>query len=118
MATIDETRKIRLKKLKRIETAGFLAYPGQTKRTHTCEEALKDFSKLSQAKKEIVLAGRFMILREHGGLVFVNIEDSSAKMQVLIRKNGVGEKSYKFFLDNFDIGDFIEVRGVLFKTKK
>jgi len=118
MATIDEIRKIRLKKLKRIETAGFLAYPGQTKRTHTCEEALKDFSKLSQAKKEIVLAGRFMILREHGGLVFVNIEDGSAKMQVLIRKNGVGEKSYKFFLDNFDIGDFIEVRGVLFKTKK
>ena len=29
---------------KAIEAAGFLAYPGQTKRTHTCAEALKDFS--------------------------------------------------------------------------
>jgi len=29
----------------------------------------------------------------------------------------LGEKGYKFFLDNFDIGDFISVRGILFQTK-
>ena len=118
MAAIEEIRKNRLKKLKAIETAGFLAYPSQTKRTHTCQDALKDFSKLSRSKKEIVLTGRIMTLREHGGLVFSHIEDGSNKIQIAFKRDRLGESSYKFFLNNFDIGDFIEVRGVLFKTKK
>ena len=45
MATIDELRKIRLKKLEAIEKAGFLAYPIQTKRTHKIYEVLEDFNK-------------------------------------------------------------------------
>jgi len=118
MATIDEIKKNRIKKLKAIENAGFLAYPGQTKRTHTCQEALESFSKLARMKKEIILAGRIMSLRQHGGLVFSHIEDGSAQIQVLFKKDRIGEKSFQFFLDNFDIGDFIENRGILFKTKK
>ena len=118
MATIDEIRKNRIKKLKAIEVAGFLAYPGQTKRTHNCREALKDFNKLIRAKKEIILAGRIMSLRQHGGLVFSNIKDGTGQVQILFKKDRLGEKGYQFFLDNFDIGDFIETRGNLFKTKK
>jgi len=118
MATIDKIRKNRLKKLKAIESAGFLAYPGQTKRTHACAKALEDFGKLSRSKEEIVLTGRMMSLRQHGGLVFSNIKDGSGQIQVLFKKDKLGEKGYQFFLDNFDIGDFVEVRGVLFKTKK
>jgi len=118
MATIDEIRKNRIKKLKAIEVAGFLAYPGQTKRTHNCGEASKDFNKLIRAKKEIILAGRIMSLRQHGGLVFSNIKDGTGQVQILFKKDRLGEKGYQFFLDNFDIGDFIETRGNLFKTKK
>ena len=118
MATIDEIRKNRIKKLKAIESAGFLAYPGQTKRTHACKEALENFSKLARLKKEIILTGRIMSLRQHGGLVFSHIKDGSAEIQVLFKKDRIGEKSFQFFLNNFDIGDFIEVRGILFKTKK
>jgi len=118
MATIDEIRKNRFKKIKAIESAGFLVYPGETKKTHSCEEALEDFSKLSRSKKEIILAGRIISLRGHGGLVFCNIEDGSGEIQVLFKKDRLGEKNYEFFLNNFDIGDFIEIRGTLFKTKK
>ena len=118
MATIDEIRKNRLKKLKAIESAGFLVYPGETKRSHICSQAVEDFSKLSRSKKEIILAGRIISLRGHGGLVFCNIEDGSGEIQVLFKKDRLGEKNYEFFLNNFDIGDFIEIRGTLFKTKK
>ena len=118
MATIDEIRKTRLKKLKAIENAGFLAYPGRSKRSHTCLQVLKDFGKLSRLKKEIILAGRIISQRQHGGLVFCHIEDGAAKIQLLFKKDGLGEKNFQFFLDNFDIGDFIEARGILFKTKK
>jgi lysyl-tRNA synthetase class 2 len=118
MATIDEIRKNRLKKLKSIENAGLLAYPVESKRTHACQEAIDGFNKLSKAKKEIVLAGRIMSLRQHGGLIFCNIKDGSAQIQVMLRKDLLGEKGFQFFLDHFDIGDFIEIKGVLIKTKR
>jgi len=118
MATIEEIRKNRMKKLKAIECAGFSAYPGQTKRTHTCSEALKDFSKLTRSKKEIVLTGRIMSLRRHGGLIFCHIKDGTDQIQLSFKKDKLGEKSFQFFAENFDIGDFIEARGFLFKTKK
>jgi len=118
MATIDELRRIRLKKLEAIKKAGILAYPEKTKRTHKIGEALKDFSSLSRLKKEIVLVGRIRSLREHGRVTFLHLEDGTGKIQAYFRENRIGEKGYQFFLDNFDIGDFIEVRGILFKTKK
>ena len=78
MATIDEIRKERVKKLQQIQRAGDLAYPAQVKRTHTVAEALKDFAKLSKAVKEIILAGRIRAIRGHGGSTFLNVEDGSA----------------------------------------
>lgn len=118
MATIDELRKTRIKKLETIQKAGFLAFPIKTKRTHKIEEVLKSFNNLEKTKKEIVLAGRIKSLRIHGGVTFFHIEDGTGQIQVFLRKDGIGEKAYNFFLDNFDIGDFIEVRGFLFATKK
>ncbi len=118
MATVDELRKIRLKKLEAIKKAGLLVYPARVKRTHRIADALKDFSNLTRFKKEIVLVGRIRSLRIHGGATFLHIEDGSGKIQAHFRKDKLGESGYKFFLDNFDIGDFIEVRGILFKTKK
>ena len=118
MATIDELKKIRLKKLEAVRKAGILAYPEKTKRTHKISQALEDFSSLVRLKKEIILVGRIRSLREHGRATFLHIEDGTGKIQAYFREDRIGERGYKFFLDNFDIGDFIEVRGILFKTKK
>jgi lysyl-tRNA synthetase class 2 len=83
-----------------------------------------------------------MAKREHGGSTFLDIEDGSAsspqdgsgpstgstsslqtssgqgKIQLFFKEDSLGEKDYQFFLDTIDIGDFIEVRGTLFKTKQ
>ena len=48
---IDDIRQGRLKKLKSIESAGLLPYPVETRRTHTCCEALSNFSKLAKDRK-------------------------------------------------------------------
>ena len=106
MATIDNIKKIRLKKLRAIRSAGILAYPGSSSRTHLAKEALKDFAQLEKSKKEIILAGRLMSCRQHGGLVFCNLQDATGTIQIMVRKDKVGSKTFKFFLDNFDIGDF------------
>jgi len=126
MATINEIKKERLKKLERIRGSGELAYPAKVKRTHTTAEAVRDFAKLSKAAKEVTLAGRIRAMRGHGGSTFLNIEDGSTSLttggtgtiQAYLKKDRVGEKPYDFFLENFDIGDFVQLRGVLFKTKK
>ena len=118
MTQIEKLRKIRLKKLEAIEKAGFLAYPSKAKRTHKIIEAIENFEEISKSKKEIILAGRIRSLRIHGGSTFLHLEDGTGKIQAYFRKDRLGERGYKFFLDNFDIGDFIEIRGILFKTKK
>ncbi|KPJ56924.1 lysyl-tRNA synthetase [Parcubacteria bacterium DG_74_2] len=115
---MDELKKVRLEKLKRIKSAGLNAYPGKVKRTHKISEALDKFSYLARIKKEIILAGRIRSLRIHGGATFLHFEDGTGRLQALLRKDKLGENGYKFFLDNFDIGDFIEIKGYLIKTKK
>jgi len=118
MSTVDEIRKSRIKKLKAIVDAGFLAYPGRTKRSCALKNALDNFEDLSRQKKELFLTGRIVSLRQHGGIVFSHIEDGSGKIQICFKKDGLGERGYDFFLRNFDIGDFIEARGFLFITKR
>lgn len=135
MATIDELKKVRLEKLKSLEKSGLLGYPAKTLRTHSVAVALKDFSKLSKSGKEVVLAGRIMALRGHGGASFLDINDGSGpaksskttassldrgvnKIQGLIKEDKLGQKGYQFFIDHFDIGDFVEIKGVLIKTKR
>ncbi len=118
---LDEIRKVRLQKLKALEDAGLLAYPEKTARTHTVAEALESFRKLSGGffgKKKIVLAGRILAKRGQGGLTFIDLNDGSGKLQGLIKKEQLGEKGYQFFLDHFDIGDFVEVKGTLFTTQR
>jgi lysyl-tRNA synthetase, class II len=117
MAQVEELIKIREKKLESIKKSLINPYPSKAKRTHTISEALKNFSRLSKDKEEVFLVGRIRSLRTHGGLTFSHIEDGTGKIQVLIRKNKVGESAYQFFLKNFDVGDFVEVRGNLMKTK-
>lgn len=118
MATIDEIRKARVGKVRKIKSRGDLAYPAETRRTHTAAEALVDFAKLSKAKREIFLVGRIRAIRGHGGSTFLNVEDGSGNIQAYLKKDRVGEKAYETFLNVFDIGDFVQLRGTLFKTKK
>jgi lysyl-tRNA synthetase class 2 len=116
--TLKKIREVRIKKLKSIERAGLLAYPEKTKRTHTIAQAISKFGQLEKEKKIVFLAGRILALREHGGSTFIAFEDGTGKFQAYFKKDKLGEKGYQFFLDHFDIGDFIEIEGILFKTKK
>ncbi len=132
MPTIEELRQTRIEKLKKLEAAGLLAYPAKSNRTHSVADALEYFKKLKKpfgmlrASKTFVLAGRIMAMRGHGGATFIDINDGSAslttggsgKIQVLIKVDKLGEKGYQFFLDVFDIGDFVEIKGKLFTTKR
>lgn len=112
--SIEDIRFSRLKKLKQIKNP----YPIRTERTHTISQVLNNFDVLASKKTKVALVGRIRSKREHGGSTFLNFEDGTGKLQAYFKRDVLGSKNYKFFLDNFDIGDFIEVKGTLFVTKR
>jgi len=118
VANIEELRSERLKKLKNLQSARIWPYPGETKRTHAIGALLLDWDRLEKSQEEVIIAGRLRSMRGHGGMLFADIQDGSGKIQILLKKDALGEKSHQFFIDNFDVGDFAEIRGAALTTKR
>ncbi len=114
----EEIRQNRIKKIETLKNTGVLSYPGKTKRTHPVLDAIKNFDSLSKKEEELILAGRVRSFREHGKLTFFTIEDGTGEIQGLISEEQIGREAYDLFLQIIDIGDFIEIRGIFFTTKK
>lgn len=118
MATIDEILKARLEKRKKLKEKGDKPYPVFVKQSHTTEEALESFSKLSREKKIVKLAGRLMSFRTHGGVSFGELQDGSGKIQLAFRRDAMGKTAYKELAEAIDRGDFLSAEGTLFTTKR
>ncbi len=112
MARIDDIIHQRLEKLRRIRQQDIDPYPHRYHRSHTIKEAIALFEPGENA--QVNLAGRIMASRPMGKAAFIDIRDSSGKIQVYFRSDHLGEKYA--FLKEFDIGDIIGVSGNLFKT--
>ena len=112
---LNEIKEIKLKKLENLRSAGMETYPEKTKRSMENREALDKFEALQE--KELNLTGRVRSLRPMGGSAFAHIEDESAKIQIFLNEQYMSGGKHKLFIDNVDLGDFVEVRGKLFKTK-
>lgn len=117
MSSFEELRNTRIEKLKLLEKAGMNPYPAVSKKDYSLAEVIKNFEKFSE-KKSISLVGRIMAIRGQGGLIFININDGSGLFQGLLKKDEMEEKVFDLFQNTIDIGDFIEVTGKLFITKR
>lgn len=111
-------REDRLEKLKKIREKGIDPYPAKTNRTHNISDVLTDFDNLKEQNKEIVIVGRLMAKRGHGGLVFGSLLDGSGRVQLAFSKNEIGEENHKDFLKLIDVADFLEIKGICFYTQK
>jgi len=115
---LEDFRNERIKKLKRLREAGIDPYPAATARTHRITEALDGFDALTESKERVVLAGRIMAQRGHGGLTFLDLDDGSGTIQALVGADRIGQDAYDFFLSVIDVGDIVEITGTLGKTKR
>ena len=87
-------------------------YPERFEITHEICEA----KKLDDGVKNVSIAGRIVLMRKMGKLSFLTIRDITGDIQISIKVDLVGEDNYKFFKENFDLGDFIGVTGEMFTT--
>jgi len=113
MARIDDITQQRLAKLQRIRQQGIDPYPHRYHRSHTIEEAVALFERGDNAP-QVSLAGRIVASRPMGKATFVDIRDSSGKIQTYFRSDMLGDR-YEL-LKEFDIGDIIGVEGKTFRT--
>ncbi|MBI2096085.1 MAG: lysine--tRNA ligase [Candidatus Taylorbacteria bacterium] len=118
MSSLEEIRKVRLEKLKRLRTGGLEPYPLSSKRSMSCLEALLRFEELSKSGEVLTLAGRVTALRDQGGVFFVDIDDGEKDIQVMLRKSDLGEENFALWQEGADIGDQAEFAGKLALTKK
>lgn len=103
----------RILRLRALEQVGLNPYPAVTKRSHSVAEA-RD----SQPGTTVTVAGRLLSKREMGKLTFGHIKDAAGKIQVAFSSKELGNLPYKFFIKQFDVGDFVSVMGEVFVTKK
>lgn len=117
MASIEELRAERLKKLNALEESGKLGFPAISRRTHELSDIVHNFAKLAEDSVQVIVAGRVMSSRGQGALIFIDLYDGTAKLQAVIKLPESGEEVHEFYTKYVDTGDFIEVIGTLFITK-
>lgn len=121
MATLQDYRNERLRKLEELQKLGIDPYPARSERTHTCNQIVNDFENLEG--KEVSVVGRVMNLRKFGKLAFIVLRDSSGQVQLFLRGPDVTELDAKRGilgmkqLSLLDSGDYLQATGIVIKTK-
>jgi len=125
MSQLSEQEIIRRDKLKTLQSIGIDPFPAALYPVNTTAEYIRNNYKGEENKAdfaEVCLAGRIMGIRDMGKASFAQVQDSTGKMQVYIRRDDICPTEDKSLYDNVwkhltDIGDIIGVKGYVFTTK-
>lgn len=111
----------RLNKVNRLREQGIEPYPHRVGRTHTSQEAIEAYQAVESAEQgeevTAVLVGRIRSMRQMGKITFVHIEDGAGRVQLFLRSDDLGQEKFKLFNREFDLGDYMEAKGVMFRTR-
>ena len=121
MAEYTNLEKVRLEKAETLRAEGIEPYPTRAERTHTSIEAVSAFEQAEAAGQEkpvaATLTGRLRAMRAMGKITFAHIEDGDGRVQLFLRANDIGKEQLKFFNREFDLGDFVQASGEMFRTR-
>jgi lysyl-tRNA synthetase class 2 len=112
MEEMNELVKQRIDKLSAIKEIGIEPYGRKFDKPVSIEKLLKE----SKEGDPVQTAGRITALREHGKSSFLDLRDSSSRIQVYVKADVVGKDIYTNIFKRLDIGDILGVKGKIFKT--
>jgi len=112
----EELIALRKEKLQRLREAGIDPYPARFDRTHSAHEAVEMLGDGAGNAERVTVAGRITALRQMGKASFLDVRDSSGRIQVYLKQETLGVDQYGL-LKEIDLGDFLGVEGTLFRTK-
>jgi len=113
--------QLRKEKLKQIEALGQSAYPYRYDTTHSIAQIVEQFSaktapELESPRVNVSVAGRLMSIRIQGKAGFAHLQQGGKRLQIYVKLDFVGEKGFQLY-KLLDIGDYIGVKGYLFRTR-
>lgn len=111
----NEQKQIRIEKLKALQASGRDPFEiTLASQTHHSDEIKASYDELEG--KDVIIAGRIMTWRDMGKANFIDIQDRNGRIQSYVRMNDIGEDTFKEF-KTWDLGDIVEIKGFVFKTK-
>lgn len=120
--SFSELEQTRLAKLRRMEEEGLSPYPTRAQQTHTSQEAIAAFEIVENNDEadpvSVTVAGRLRALRPMGKIAFAHMEDRAGRVQLFFQINDLGEEKMQALDDYFDLGDFIQASGTMFRTRR
>ncbi len=125
---LSELQQVRLAKVARLREQGHDPYPTTAERTHTAAAALEAFTVAETAEpsgldadgnlaEPVTVVGRIVAQRQMGKSLFMPVEDGSGRLQLYLRKNDLGDEPFEDVLRLYDLGDFVQATGQLFRTR-
>jgi lysyl-tRNA synthetase class 2 len=114
----EKYRRLALIEAMRIQ--GLNPYPYRFDRTHTLAEVRERWGELEagvETDDAVSVAGRIMLKRDTGKLVFATIRDRSGEVQLFISKGVVGDDEFAA-VKALDLGDWVGVHGSVMTTRK
>jgi len=111
----------RREKAARLAREGVPLYPNGFRPLHELGRLKDDYQDLDQESLEALaerfrVAGRLMAVRSFGKASFAHLQDRTGKLQIYLRKDLLGERTYDLF-KALDVGDIVGLTGRLFKTR-
>ncbi len=113
-------RSRRLAQVDARRAAGDEPYPYRFDRSHTLAEVRDSWGELesgTETDERVAVAGRLMLKRDSGKLVFATLRDRSGEIQLFISKAVVGDDAFAAVKD-LDLGDWVGVDGTVMTTRK
>ena len=112
----------RRQSLQELRDMGIDPYPAAEYPTNAFSTEIKDEFKDDDESREVCIAGRMMSRRVMGKASFVELQDSKGRIQVYVTRDDIcpGEDKdlyNKVFKRLLDIGDFIGIKGFVFRTQ-
>ncbi len=115
--------EVRVGKLDKLRNSGHDPYyPANFSRDYFIGDLRIKYESLeagsSPCSDEFAVAGRVISIRDLGKTIFFDLKDQSGKIQVNIRQDVVGEKEYNTLRDCLDQGDWLGIRGKIFRARR
>jgi lysyl-tRNA synthetase class 2 len=114
-------RQQRINNLNKLRGIGINPYPSISQKDFSNKEIKDNFTKFEN--KTVILAGRLIAKREHGKLIFGDLQDASDTIQLAIKKDEIETDLKNGFLGwielkLIDVSDFVQVKGTISKTQQ
>ena len=113
---LSQEHEVRSTKVTKMREAGIEPWPAVKSSNAKAKQLIDSF--IEQDAKEYELVGRIMSIRLHGKAAFVHIQDESGKIQLYVKEDIVGIKSFLDFIQFVDVGDILWIKGQLFRTQR